>query len=106
MALILGTVKTLAAYAVAGRLSKGDMKVQSKITKVLQHMAHTHEQMARILDAERHVAVRMSQIVHDLPDAEPDFQNRTHHHRNLLRHPHLHHCPALLLNCCTAHFPA
>lgn len=54
-------------------MSKGDMKVQSKITKVLQHMAHTHEQMARILDAERHVAVRMSQIVHDLPDADPDF---------------------------------
>lgn len=54
-------------------MSKGYMKVQSKITKVLQHMAHTHEQMARILDAERHVAVRMSQIVHDLPDADPDF---------------------------------
>jgi hypothetical protein len=49
------------------------MKVQNKITKILQHMAHTHEQMARILDAERHVAVRMSQIVHDLPDADPDF---------------------------------
>ncbi|WP_410515112.1 nucleoside-diphosphate sugar epimerase [Paenibacillus sp. BR2-3] len=47
--------------------------MQNKITKVLQHMAHTHEQMARILDAERHVAVRMSQIVHDLPDEQPDF---------------------------------
>jgi hypothetical protein len=70
---IPGTVPASAAYAVAGRLSKGDMKVQNKITKVLQHMAHTHEQMARILDAERHVAVRMSQIVHDLPDADPDF---------------------------------
>ncbi|SEU18772.1 nucleoside-diphosphate sugar epimerase [Paenibacillus sp. NFR01] len=47
--------------------------MQTKITKILQHMAHTHEQMARILDAERHVAVRMSQIVHDLPDTEPNF---------------------------------
>lgn len=47
--------------------------MQNHITHILQHMAHTHEQMARILDAERHVAVRLSQIVHDLPDAEPDF---------------------------------
>ncbi|BCG60682.1 MULTISPECIES: nucleoside-diphosphate sugar epimerase [Paenibacillus] len=47
--------------------------MQNQITNILQHMAHSHEQMARILDAERHVAVRMAQIVHDLPDAEPDF---------------------------------
>ncbi|MFP4978929.1 nucleoside-diphosphate sugar epimerase [Paenibacillus sp. CN-4] len=47
--------------------------MQNQITKVLQHMAHTHEQMARILDAERHVAVRMAQIVHDLPAEDPDF---------------------------------
>ncbi|AIQ65293.1 nucleoside-diphosphate sugar epimerase [Paenibacillus stellifer] len=47
--------------------------MQNQITKILEHMAHSHEQMARILDAERHVAVRMAQIVHDLPDAEPDF---------------------------------
>ncbi|MDT3428380.1 hypothetical protein J2Z22_003972 [Paenibacillus forsythiae] len=47
--------------------------MQNKITKILEHMAHSHEQMARILDAERHVAVRMAQIVHDLPDAEPEF---------------------------------
>lgn len=47
--------------------------MQNQITKMLQHMAHSQEQMARILDAERHVAVRMAQIIHDLPDAEPDF---------------------------------
>lgn len=47
--------------------------MQNQITKVLQHMAHSHEQIARILDAERHVAVRAAQIVHDLPDVDPDF---------------------------------
>lgn len=37
-------------------------------------MSHSQQQMARVIDSQRHVAVRMSQIVHNLPDSEPDFE--------------------------------
>lgn len=48
--------------------------MEQKITEIIVHMAHSHQQMARVIDAERQVAVRMSQIVHAIPDAEPDFE--------------------------------
>lgn len=47
--------------------------MQSKIDEMLTHMSHSHQQMARVLDAERQMAVRMAQIIHDLPDADPEF---------------------------------
>ncbi|MHA0857012.1 nucleoside-diphosphate sugar epimerase [Paenibacillus sp. CMAA1364] len=48
--------------------------MQNKITEMVTHISHSHQQMARVIDSQRHVAVRMSQIVHSLPDANPDFQ--------------------------------
>lgn len=47
--------------------------VQNKVNEMLNHMSFSHQQLARIIDSQRHVAVRMSQIVHDLPDCDPDF---------------------------------
>ncbi|MEC0241732.1 nucleoside-diphosphate sugar epimerase [Paenibacillus dokdonensis] len=47
--------------------------MQSKIDEMLTHMSHSHQQMARVLDAERQMAVRMAQIIHDLPDTDPEF---------------------------------
>lgn len=47
--------------------------MEQKISEIIVHMAHSHQQMARVIDAERQVAVRMSQIVHAIPDAEPAF---------------------------------
>ncbi|MET3850784.1 phosphopantetheinyl transferase [Paenibacillus sp. OAE614] len=47
--------------------------MQSKIDEMLTHMSHSKQQMARVLDAERQVAVRMAQIIHDLPDEHPEF---------------------------------
>jgi len=47
--------------------------MQSKIDGMLTHMSHSKQQMARVLDAERQVAVRMAQIIHDLPDEHPEF---------------------------------
>lgn len=44
------------------------------ITDILMHMAHSHQQLARVIDAERHITVRMAQIIHALPDQEPDFE--------------------------------
>ncbi|GIP24108.1 MULTISPECIES: nucleoside-diphosphate sugar epimerase [Paenibacillus] len=47
--------------------------MEQKITELILHMSHSHQQMARVIDAERQVAVRMAQIIHDLPDTEPSF---------------------------------
>lgn len=47
--------------------------MEQKITDIIVHMAHSHQQMARMIDAERQVAVRMAQIVHGIPDAGPAF---------------------------------
>ncbi|GBK71072.1 MAG: nucleoside-diphosphate sugar epimerase [Paenibacillus macerans] len=48
--------------------------MEQKITEIIAHMSHSHQQMARVIDAERQVAVRMAQIVHAIPDAEPAFE--------------------------------
>lgn len=47
--------------------------MEQKITDMLIHLSHSHGQIARIIDAERHVAVRIAQIIHAIPDAEPAF---------------------------------
>lgn len=48
--------------------------MQTKIDAMLTHLSHSQQQMARILDAERHVAVHMAQLIHDLPDTNPEFE--------------------------------
>jgi hypothetical protein len=47
--------------------------MQELLTEMIVHMAHSHQQMARILDAKRKVTVRMAQLVDVLPDAHPHF---------------------------------
>lgn len=47
--------------------------MQDKVNDMLTHISDSHHQMARIIDSQRHVAVRMSKIVHDLPDCDPDL---------------------------------
>ncbi|AWB45815.1 nucleoside-diphosphate sugar epimerase [Paenibacillus sp. CAA11] len=47
--------------------------MEQKVTDIITHMAHSHQQMARVLDAERQIAVRMAQIIHELPDKQPEF---------------------------------
>ncbi|GIP57308.1 nucleoside-diphosphate sugar epimerase [Paenibacillus sp. FSL W8-0186] len=47
--------------------------MEQKITELIIHLSHSHAQIARILDAERQVAVRIAQIIHAIPDAEPAF---------------------------------
>ncbi|NWL88829.1 MULTISPECIES: nucleoside-diphosphate sugar epimerase [unclassified Paenibacillus] len=48
--------------------------MEEKITEIIVHLSHSHQQMARVMDAERQVVVRMAQIVHAIPDAEPGFE--------------------------------
>lgn len=47
--------------------------MEQKITDIIMHMGHSHQQLARIIDAERHIIVRMADIVHALPDHTPNF---------------------------------
>jgi hypothetical protein len=45
--------------------------MQPSITALIEHMSHSHGQMARILEAERNVAVRMAQLIQTIPDTPP-----------------------------------
>ncbi|WP_308635568.1 nucleoside-diphosphate sugar epimerase [Paenibacillus silvisoli] len=47
--------------------------MQHIVTEMIEHMSRSQEQLARVLEAKRHVAVRMAQIVHALPDTHPGF---------------------------------
>ncbi|MGG1312123.1 nucleoside-diphosphate sugar epimerase [Cohnella laeviribosi] len=47
--------------------------MQDLLTEIVVHLSHSHQHMARILDAKRHVAVRMAQLVQALPDEHPQL---------------------------------
>ncbi|MET3208425.1 UNVERIFIED_CONTAM: hypothetical protein ABIC26_001361 [Paenibacillus sp. PvR008] len=47
--------------------------MHNQVDDLLIHISHSQQQMSRLLDAERQVVVRMSQIIHELPDEEPRF---------------------------------
>ncbi|NMO95233.1 nucleoside-diphosphate sugar epimerase [Paenibacillus lemnae] len=43
--------------------------MEHKINEIVHHLSHSQQQMARILEAQRHAAVRMAQIIHAMPDS-------------------------------------
>ncbi|QMV40813.1 nucleoside-diphosphate sugar epimerase [Cohnella cholangitidis] len=47
--------------------------MQELLTEIVVHLSKSHQQMARILDAKRHVTVRMAHLVQTLPDENPQF---------------------------------
>jgi len=47
--------------------------MQELLTEIVVHLSRSHQQMARILDAKRHVAVRMSHLVLAIPDEHPQL---------------------------------
>ncbi|MBD7969730.1 nucleoside-diphosphate sugar epimerase [Paenibacillus gallinarum] len=47
--------------------------MQNKLDEMLAHMAHAHQQVARVLDAEREVNVRMAELMNEMPDLLPHF---------------------------------
>ncbi len=47
--------------------------MEHKISEMLEHMSHSTHHLARVLEAERHVTVRLSEIVQALPDVEPNI---------------------------------
>lgn len=44
---------------------------QELMTEIVVHLAHSHQQMARILSAKRQVTVRMAQLIDVLPNEHP-----------------------------------
>ncbi|WP_379243723.1 nucleoside-diphosphate sugar epimerase [Paenibacillus sp. GCM10028914] len=42
--------------------------LENKINDMLEHISHSQQQIARILEAQRHAAVRMTQIIDSLPN--------------------------------------
>ena len=47
--------------------------MQHIVTEIMAHLSHSHSQMARIVEAKRHVAVRMTEVIKALPDDNPNF---------------------------------
>lgn len=47
--------------------------MQELMNEIVVHLSHSHQQMARILDAKRQIAVRMAQMVSMLPDEHPQL---------------------------------
>mgnify|MGYP001252663207 CR=1 FL=1 len=47
--------------------------MENSVDALIEHVSHTSRQVARVLEAQRHVAVRMAQMVHALPDEDPEF---------------------------------
>ncbi|ANE46104.1 nucleoside-diphosphate sugar epimerase [Paenibacillus swuensis] len=48
--------------------------MQQQVTEIIAHLAKSHNEMARIIEAKRMVAVRMAQIVDTLPNSYPNVE--------------------------------
>lgn len=47
--------------------------MDQKVTEIIEHIAKSHQEMAKILEAKRHVAVTMSQVIAAIPDINMSF---------------------------------
>lgn len=47
--------------------------MQHIVTEIMEHLSHSHNQMARIIEAKRDVTVRMTEVIKALPDKDPNF---------------------------------
>lgn len=47
--------------------------MQELLTEIVIQLSNSHQQMARVLDAKRHVTVRMAHMVQALPDENPQL---------------------------------
>lgn len=43
------------------------------VSSIIGHMAHSHQQLARILQAQKDVAVSMARVIDAIPDAHHTF---------------------------------
>ncbi|ALS23326.1 hypothetical protein [Paenibacillus naphthalenovorans] len=49
--------------------------MHQQATSIIEHMASSHWEMSKILESERHVAVRMAELVHEIPEYNPTFDD-------------------------------
>lgn len=47
--------------------------MQIHISEMILHMAKSHEEMANIIEAKRHVVSHLSSLVHHIPNDNPGF---------------------------------
>ncbi|SFE48078.1 hypothetical protein SAMN05216378_3265 [Paenibacillus catalpae] len=47
--------------------------LQQIVNEIIEHLSHSHNQMARMIDSKRHVVVRMAEVVKAIPDNNPNF---------------------------------
>jgi methyl-accepting chemotaxis protein len=50
-------------------------KMHRQVTEIIKHMAASQQEIAKILEAKRHIAVRMAQLVHHIPERNPSFED-------------------------------
>lgn len=46
-----------------------------QVTKIIEYMAASQQEMAKILEAKRLIAVRMSRLFQDIPERNPSFED-------------------------------
>lgn len=51
--------------------------MEKKINDMLEHLSYSQQQIARIFEAQRHASVRMTQIIHSLPNLQPQSSEET-----------------------------
>jgi hypothetical protein len=47
--------------------------VEQKITAIVSHIVNSQQQMAKILESERHIAVHIAKIINNIPDYQQSF---------------------------------
>jgi len=47
--------------------------MQKLTTEIVNHLSHSCQQLARTMAAQRHIVMRMAELVHTLPDVHPQL---------------------------------
>jgi hypothetical protein len=48
--------------------------LEQRVTMIISHIAASHREMSRILEAKRGVSTQMASIANDIPDSHPHFE--------------------------------
>lgn len=49
--------------------------MEDQITNIIVHMTKSHQEMAKIIEAKRRITVRVSQMIHAMPDRNLSFND-------------------------------
>ncbi|MFE5320259.1 nucleoside-diphosphate sugar epimerase [Paenibacillus sp. NPDC056579] len=47
--------------------------MQKQLTQIIEHMANSQTEMAKILESQRHIILHAAGIIHDIPHDNPSF---------------------------------